>query len=196
VRQLFLMPGNSTTAVAFCDIDEGGSSSWISACAADTLAHQIRQSICIADANFRNPTIHAHFGLNNEIGLTTALQHTCAVHRFTTRIADNLWVLSAGPPVDHSLNLSTPQELKVYIAELRNSYDLVLVNMAPVGVYSDALIIGHVLDGVVLVLEADLTRRESAQHAKDLLVQAEIATLGVVLNNRRFPIPSALYAKL
>jgi Mrp family chromosome partitioning ATPase len=51
-------------------------------------------------------------------------------------------------------------------------------------------------DGVVLVLEANATRRDAARRVKEILDAAKVSVLGVVLNNRTFPIPDVLYRRL
>jgi Mrp family chromosome partitioning ATPase len=51
-------------------------------------------------------------------------------------------------------------------------------------------------DGVVLVLEANSTRRVTAKKAKQALEAANVRILGTVLNNRTFPIPEGLYRRL
>jgi Mrp family chromosome partitioning ATPase len=51
-------------------------------------------------------------------------------------------------------------------------------------------------DGVVLVLEANATRRDAARRVKEILNAANVSVLGVVLNNRTFPIPDVLYRRL
>jgi len=49
---------------------------------------------------------------------------------------------------------------------------------------------------VVLVLEANATRRVAALSAKEALEAAGVRLLGTVLNDRTFPIPEKLYRKL
>jgi len=51
-------------------------------------------------------------------------------------------------------------------------------------------------DGVVLILEADRTRRDTARRIKESLAVANAKVLGVVLNNRSYPIPEPLYSRL
>jgi Mrp family chromosome partitioning ATPase len=51
-------------------------------------------------------------------------------------------------------------------------------------------------DGVVLVVEANATRRDAARRVKEILDAAGVSLLGVVLNNRTFPVPEAIYRRL
>jgi Mrp family chromosome partitioning ATPase len=72
----------------------------------------------------------------------------------------------------------------------------VVIHSSPLGVAGDSLPLGRWTDGVVLVLEAHSTRREAARRAKENLEMADVRMLGVVLNNRTFPIPESLYRRL
>jgi Mrp family chromosome partitioning ATPase len=51
-------------------------------------------------------------------------------------------------------------------------------------------------DGFVLILEANVTRREAALKVSENLRASGIQVLGAVLNKRTFPIPESLYHKL
>ena len=53
-----------------------------------------------------------------------------------------------------------------------------------------------VSDGVVLVLEANSTRRVAARKAQQAVEAANVRVLGTVLNNRTFPIPEKIYRLL
>jgi Mrp family chromosome partitioning ATPase len=69
----------------------------------------------------------------------------------------------------------------------------VLIDSPPLKTYSDGIALAQVADGLVLVLEANSTRREAAAKVAENLRAAQIKILGAVLNKRTFPIPEALY---
>jgi Mrp family chromosome partitioning ATPase len=56
--------------------------------------------------------------------------------------------------------------------------------------------LGSGSDGIVLVLRANSSRRESARKATQDLQNAKARVLGAVLNQRTFPIPESIYKKL
>jgi Mrp family chromosome partitioning ATPase len=80
--------------------------------------------------------------------------------------------------------------------ELREEFDIVLVDAPPLAHYADAIALGRLSDGVVLVIEAESTRRDSALAAVETLRSSEVKILGAVLNKRVYPIPEKLYSKL
>ena len=82
------------------------------------------------------------------------------------------------------------------IAELKSAFDFVIIDAAPIGESSDAFALCQFADGVVLVLEAGKTRKETARVAESNLRAAGIPILGGVLNKRTFPIPEFIYQRL
>jgi len=82
------------------------------------------------------------------------------------------------------------------LSELRKNFTYVLIDAPPINAYADATLLGRMADGMVMILEANTTRREAARRAKDSLDAAGIRLLGAVLNKRTFPIPERLYSRL
>jgi Mrp family chromosome partitioning ATPase len=58
------------------------------------------------------------------------------------------------------------------------------------------VLLGKGADGVILVLESQLTRRETARALKQSLAEASVQLLGAVLNNHAHPIPDRFYNML
>jgi Mrp family chromosome partitioning ATPase len=79
---------------------------------------------------------------------------------------------------------------------LRERFDWVIVDGPPATVYSDAGILAPLVDGVVLVVEAEKTRWQVAEQAKRTLEESGAQLLGAVLSRRQFHIPEALYGLL
>jgi Mrp family chromosome partitioning ATPase len=82
------------------------------------------------------------------------------------------------------------------LRQLRTEFDFVLISAPPVGEIPSVASLGQRVDGAVLVLEAHNTKRDVALRAKQEWERANTKWLGAVLNNRTFPIPPALYARI
>jgi|SRR5581483_7575391 len=81
------------------------------------------------------------------------------------------------------------------LSELRRSFDFVVLN-GPGGGSSLLTLLGQFADGVILIVEAHATRRAAAIQVKERLQAANARLLGVVLAERRFPIPDRIYRRL
>ena len=86
--------------------------------------------------------------------------------------------------------------LAARILELRQEFRYVLMDSPAVNIYSDAVPLGQAADGVILVVAANTTRREAACKAKECFENAGAHLLGVVMNNRTYPIPQVIYNRL
>ena len=95
-----------------------------------------------------------------------------------------------------SPNLLTSDLLRERISELREDFDFIIIDAPPLNRYSDAVILGQHSNGVVLVLEADSTRREAASKVATTLRSANVPILAAVLNKRTYPIPEKIYSRL
>jgi Mrp family chromosome partitioning ATPase len=137
------------------------------------------------------------FGTSNEEGFSEALLREGHVRSFATRVSqDDLWLISSGTmPLQSPVSLGVAN-LERRLADLRKAFDYVIVDAPPLANYADALSLARWADGVMLVLEANSTRREAAQEAAETLRLAKVKVLGAVLNKRTQPIPKSFYSKL
>jgi hypothetical protein len=76
---------------------------------------------------------------------------------------------------------------------LRGEHDAVLVDGGALDVSSRVLQLAAYVDGFVLVVEAGLRGKLEIRRAAEAIEAAQGRLLGVVLNKRRYPIPSWLY---
>jgi protein-tyrosine kinase len=198
VQSVFLVAGpNPPRVVMFSGIDAGNGCSHICAQAAQVLASNVSGSVCLVDANLRTPSLPEFFGVTNHHGLTDSLRTKGAIREFAKKLRpDNLWLLSCGSLAADSSVLINSELIKTRIAELRAEFDYVLIDSPPLNTYSDGIVLGQLSDGVVMVLEANSTRREAALRVSEDLRTKQVRVLGAVLNKRTFPIPESLYNRL
>jgi Mrp family chromosome partitioning ATPase len=198
VQQIFLLQTKEPPrVVVFAGVDHGNGCSEICASVAEILAKNARRPVCLVEANFRSPALPDLFGTTNHYGLTDAILQKGPIGPFAKLVNDdNLWLLSSGSLAADSPNLLTSDRLNERVAELREEFAFVIIDAPPLTRYSDALVLGQLSDGLVLVLEADSTRREAAAVAAATLRSANITILAAVLNKRTFPIPEAIYKRL
>jgi capsular exopolysaccharide synthesis family protein len=197
VQRLFLpQRAKGPRAVVFAGIDRGSGCSRICGETASVLAENNPGSVCVVDADLRAPSLPQFFGVTNHRGLTDALFNEGSIRSFAKQVRrDNLWLLSCGSLAMDSRNILNSKDVQVRFAELRNEFDYILVDVPPVNQYADAIALGQIVDGLVLVVEANSTRKESALKAIESLRVAQVEVLGAVLNKRTFPIPELLYRR-
>jgi protein-tyrosine kinase len=169
----------------------------ICARAGEILAARAEGPVCVVDANFRSPFLHRYFGVENEKGLVEATFEAGPIQSFVQQIPEpDLWLMPSGKAARNLRFPAMADGLRVRMAQLRETFRYVVIHSGPLRPETSAMLLSRWTDGVVLVLEANATRRDAARRVKDNLAAAGVSVLGVVLNNRTFPIPEAIYRRL
>ena len=119
-----------------------------------------------------------------------------SVFRDSRRNSDELWLIPKKDFFAESSNRFSGDWLHDRLTELRKTFDYSVLYGPPAATGSEAALLGSLCDGVVLVLEANSTRRVAAQRVKEKMREADARLLGTVLCGRTFPIPEMIYKKL
>lgn len=198
VQRIFLgQPANVSRTIVFAGVDRGAGCSRICVETSRILAANTSRSICLVDGDFRTPSLASFLGTSDDRGLADSLLGDGGIRSFAKQLTpSNLWLISAGDLAPESPSLLNSESLKLRLQELRSEFDYVLIDAPALNLYSDAIALGRMADGVVVVLQADSTRRESALKGLQGLRDAHIEVLGAVLNRRTFPIPDFVYRRL
>jgi polysaccharide biosynthesis transport protein len=198
VQRVFLTQGQGgPKAVLFAAIDLNRGCNWLCSVAANLLARSVAGSVCLVEGDVREPAFSDALGADCERSLVDSLRQDGPIRGFAKQIGpDNLWLLPAGGAVQDSMVLLNSERMKERLREIRSEFDYVVMNAPPLNAFADGLVLARLVDGVVLVLEANTTRREAALRVTESLRATSIPVLGAVLNNRTFPIPAALYKRI
>lgn len=197
VRRIFLLDHNRRKMVVFTSVENSTGCTSICAGAAEALAAQVDSPVCVMDANLRRPALHLCFGMENLKGLTDAVFKPGPISQYVQKLpGNNLWLLPCGSMASQLSAVMKAEHLQARISELRKEFAYILVDSPPVSDHTDAILLGRLADGAVMVLESNATRREVARIAKEDLEAAQVRVLGAVLNKRTFPIPQFLYDRV
>lgn len=180
---LFMSPDQPVRflLVTSSDPQEGKSTTTISL--AITMAQAGVRTI-VVDTDMRRPRMHKSFGLNDDLGLSTAiLGETSLTDAIQTTSVKGLDVLPCGPLPPNPAELLHTARFKELLDELGRLYDLVLLDSPPVGAAADPLVLASMVDGIVLVIRADKTSLNAARQAKRRLQDVNGHIFGVVLND-------------
>jgi len=174
----------------FCGVNRVSGCSTVCFRTAEILAAQKRGTVCLVDANLRAPSLHRHFRIENRAGFSDSLVKPESMQGLAQQIqGSKLWVVTSGTALDVSLPVCS-ERLQSQILTLRTVFDYVLVDVAPVSLSWDAIMLGQLLEGTVLVIDSRSASREAARETKETLKAANIRILGAVVNDRA-PSPPA-----
>ena len=145
---------------------------------------QAGQKTLLIDADLRKSRLHRYFDVPRTPGLTEALYDHPDPDDLPV-IADNLSLLPGGEEVPNPAELLGARRMRTFLDRMEQAFDLVIVDTAPVLLFSDPMaLVGHT-DGALLVAAAGETDGPAFEHAASLLDEVEAARVGTVLNGFR-----------
>lgn len=195
VQRVFLLDNSEAPhVVVLCGIDRAGGSVGICARAAQNLAEQTGLSVCLVDGNLGAPSLHRYFGEKNSGGVADAIVSPKPVRKFVRQLNHpKVFLLPAGLATQTARATWKSDRWRCILSELREEFPFVLISGPPAVQQVEIVVLGQMADGIVLILEANQTRRETARTIKQTLCAANVKVLGAVLNNRTFAVPESIY---
>lgn len=195
VRQVFL-PGwpRPCRQVVFSPVDHGSDIAPICMQVGATLAEEGSGVTCVVEAC---PT-GRDGGATWKDGLAAAggEKRFGTLRDLSQQLSANLWFMPRRVFLGGNENGLSTAWLRARLAELRLEFDYTVLQGPAAGAGSEAALLGATCDGLVLVLQANATRRATAQRVRETLHSANARLLGTVLSERTFPIPSSIYRRL
>jgi capsular exopolysaccharide synthesis family protein len=144
---------------------------------------QAGKEVMIVDCDFRKPVMHKFFGLRNFQGAVDVLVGERRLEEVVKEPIEGLRVVPVGPIPPNPSEILGSQRFTNFLSGARMEFDYVLVDAPPVGLVSDPAILATQGDGVLLVLDAQNTRKGSVRHAMRSLEAVRANVLGTVMNN-------------
>ncbi len=194
VRQLFLPSGpRPVRQVVFSSIDPTADVAEVCALVGRDLAAQMSGKVCFVEANPRSPALQLLLE-NSDIENRPRLVNSSA--KGARPISGNLWLLAARDFLGSNQRKLSTTHLRLALTEIRRDFEFAIIHAPLASLYSEPALLGQLCDGIILVLEANRTRRVAARKAIQNLQSMNARLLGTVLNQRTFPIPERLYRRL
>jgi capsular exopolysaccharide synthesis family protein len=154
------------------------------------VSHRHNKKVILMDCDLRRPKLHQLFALERDKGLSELLQGKANFQdclKFTS--LESLKVMTSGQEIQNPSELLESPYFGEVITEAKHYSDLLIIDSAPVIPVSDPLIIGPLTDGAILVLKAGHTQREIGKRAIEILKNAQVNLLGVIMNNMKEILP-------
>ena len=137
----------------------------------------------LIDADLRKPRVAHVAGVEPGAGL---VEYVAGAQKpsdclITDPDCSNLAILKSGTVPPNPLELLSSKRLKTAVAELRDKFDHIVIDTAPILPVSDAIVLSHIADAVLMVVQSERTTFKMVQDALRRLEGASITPLGIVL---------------
>lgn len=140
--------------------------------------------VCIVEADLRRPRMVEYMGLASGAGLTNLIidevDYEDVLQPFGA--GTNVTVLGAGPiPPNPSELLGSPAMGEI-VKKLEEAFDFVVFDAPPLLPVTDAAVLSRLVGGVVVVVGADVARKDQLRKTMELLGNVGAEVLGIVIN--------------
>lgn len=157
-------------------------------------ANNFRSKVLLLDADRSNPSQHLAFHIRPEFGWEDALREEKPIDQATYQIDDsNLFLSPVSPRYELSSSILDSPRMNSFLIELRQRFDLILIDSSPALMNPESIAFSRRADGVVLILEAERTRWSLAERVKEQTIKNGGKILGIVFNKRQYHIPKFIY---
>lgn len=139
----------------------------------------------MVEMDLRKPKISSSLNLGNVQGITHYLMGQATMSEIVIPLpeVENLFIVPAGIIPPNPAELILDPKLKELLSYLKANYDIVVIDMAPVGLVSDARIIGQYVDATVYIIRQRFTFLRHLNMINEMYENKVLPNLGIVTND-------------
>jgi polysaccharide biosynthesis transport protein len=136
------------------------------------------------DADLRRPRLHTFFDINNSVGLTNYLTTELMLEDVILQTpVDNLYFMPSGILPADAAGILNSRRMSDLIQDVKQRFDLVLVDSPPILGVSDASVLASEVDLTMIVVQHRKLPRNMLMRVKQAVENVGGNVIGVVLNN-------------
>jgi tyrosine-protein kinase Etk/Wzc len=169
--------------VLFTSASSGDGKSFCSTNFASVLALNGHKTVLL-EFDLRRPKIHQEFGSSNMIGISSYLIDKAVIDDIIipTEIP-NLDLISAGPAAPNPAELIASERTAEFLDALKEMYDYIIIDSAPIGVISETFLLMKYTDVNVFVVRLEYTVRDSIKNAVKSMITNGFSDYSILIND-------------
>lgn len=136
--------------------------------------------VLVVDLDLRRPKIHRSIKVKNENGICDVCNGSIKLNEAIKHSEFGFDVLNAGSKVSYPTALLGSQTLETIFANLKDQYDVILVDCPPIVPVTDAIIISKLTDGMIFVVSQKIKEKSAAKEGVSILRKNNVNILGVI----------------
>lgn len=167
-------------------------------CSANTAASfaQLGKKVLLIGADVRKPKLKHYLGYKIGKGLTDYLADTCESYSTVQETnVPNLHVIPSGSIPPNPAELLSGDRMKMLIDDMKEAFDIIVIDTAPIGIVSDAKNLFTFADIIFLMVKQKHTLRSMVKDAEALFAgQENLQKVNIILNGVDFSDRSYYYS--
>ena len=146
------------------------------------------KNVLIVDFDFRRPNVSKSLDLSKEVGVVDYLvSDDMTIDELITPLDSiaNLSVLGSGAIPPNPNELMASEKVHKLMEELRENFEYIIIDTAPVGLVADALLLDPYIDSSVYIVRYDATYKAQLDILKDVHENKKLKNLMLVPNDKK-----------
>ena len=180
----FLLTAKDSKVVLLTSSVSGEGKSFISINLAMSLS-LLNKKVVLVGLDIRNPRLMDYMKVRSKIGMTSYLASNSMTESeiiVPSTYSPNLDVIFSGPIPPNPSELLLSDRLDHLFAYLREQYDYVIVDSAPVGMVSDTFSLMRITDATLYVCRANYTHKDHIMYVNELVATNKLKNVALVIN--------------
>ncbi len=149
-----------------------------------TIISMMDKKVLIVELDMRKPRVHGILRSGNGNGMSLYLSRSASFDEVIVPTeTENLWLAPAGPVPPNPAELIGSPAMETFLQEARKRFDTVIIDTPPVGIVTDAMLLGTLTDVTLFVVRQKYTTRGSVAMLDEVYRKGEMKNIAVIVND-------------
>ncbi len=191
------LAGKSQKIIPFTGCREGEGTSTIIQEFAAIAAMKFNRTVLLLDGSLSEYNQHDMFDVDTYLTIEDSLEEETSIYDAFYQVDETtLFMGKIFEGEELHPSFLTRQGIDSFLKKLGNKFDFILIDVPPSTSFLFNLATSKLINGVIVVVEAEKTRWPVVQNIKERITQNNGTVLGIVFNKRKYHIPNFLYRRL
>ncbi|MGN6640147.1 MAG: GumC family protein [Mucilaginibacter sp.] len=183
----FIIPNENQKTILFTSSISGEGKSFISLNLGASLV-MANKKVVILELDLRKPKLHSGLGINSTEGLSTYLIGKVNYKDILIEIPfqKGYYIIPSGPIPPNPAEILGNGNIKHLIEELKKEFDYIILDAPPVGLVTDAQILGDYVDATMFIVRHNYTAKNYIYMIENFHRNKKFKNLNIILNSIKF----------
>ena len=140
------------------------------------------EKVILVEGNLRKPSLHEVYNVDNKVGISDVILGKSELEDGIKQINKNLDVLLAGSSINNPTQIINSNKLDNILKALKKKYSYIIIDSPAIKVVTDALAIANKVDCTVLVVKAEVVKKDVVKESIELVNSVDGNITGIIFN--------------
>lgn len=143
------------------------------------------KKVVLVELDLRKPKVSINLGLDNSKGFSNYIISDMEVASIIkpSGMHENFFVVSSGPIPPNPAELIMHQKMKTFIHELKNNFDIIIIDTAPIGLVTDAQLLSNYIDATLYLVRQGYTYKRQLGIPEDIYINKKMKNIYIIVND-------------